>query len=220
MDYRLKYLKYKNKYLHLKIQSGGGATNACIALFYNNYIYLVKEKSGKWNTPGGGIKLARRETSVTAAFREFKEETGGFDLLAWANSHPLKTFYCYNYHGHTDIFWYISSTDPKIHFKRNNETTDGQWYHINNLPTNLRFPNSIKAIIGHITTVAQSSKSYTPVAQSCKSYTPVAQSNKLYTPVVPTPVLKPVKQIMLTHICIPDEMGKYPTREACEKASD
>jgi len=198
MDYRLKYLKYKNKYLNLQNQFGGGAKNACVALLYNNNIYLVKNYKNKWNIPGGKIDLG--ENSLTAAFREFHEETGGFDLDIWEPTLRTK-IHCYNFRGHTDIFWYVSNTYPNIVFKKNREMKDGKWYNINALPLygDLRFPNSIYATISHIRD--QLSKSVAPY-------------------IIKTPVSKPVKEIKLTYICIPNEMGKYPTQEACEKASD
>jgi 8-oxo-dGTP pyrophosphatase MutT (NUDIX family) len=205
MDYRLKYLKYKYKYLNLQNQFGGahnacdkGARNACVALLYNNNIYLVKNRKKKWNIPGGVIDPG--ESSLTAAFREFREETGGFDLDIWAPKLRTEIHY-YNFHGHTDIWWYVSSTDPTIRFEKNTEMTDGKWYNINALPSygDLRFPKSIYATISHIKD--QLSKPVAPY-------------------IIKTPVSGPVKEIKLTYICIPNEMGKYPTREACEKASD
>ncbi len=149
MDYKSKYLKYKNKYLNLKKQLGGEFKNACIALFYNNQIFLIQQKDNKWNIPGG--RIDGRENSFQAAFREFKEETGGFDLLRWANSTtPRKEFNRYEYHGHTKIWWHVSKVDPQIVFNINRETKAGQWFNINSLPSNLRFPQSIQEIIAHI----------------------------------------------------------------------
>ncbi len=146
--YRQKYLKYKNKYLQLKLQLGGEFKNACVALFYNNQIYLVQEKDGRWNIPGGGIKTG--ENSFQAAFREFKEETGGFDLKRWADStNPRRKFEVYEYHGHTKIWWHVSSENPRIKFKSNNETIADQWAPINNLP-HLKFPASIKSLIDNL----------------------------------------------------------------------
>ncbi len=145
MDYQIKYLKYKNKYLIYKEQIGGTFKNACIALFYNNNIFLVQQKDGSWNIPGGHIDPG--ENSFQAAFREFKEETGGFDLKKWANSsNPRKEFHSYEYNGHTKIWWYISKEDPKIIFIPNNETVKGQWFPIDKLPT-LRFPESIRELL-------------------------------------------------------------------------
>jgi 8-oxo-dGTP pyrophosphatase MutT (NUDIX family) len=157
MDYRLKYLKYKNKYLNLKIQSGGeGINNACIALYWktkeHTFIYLIREKTGEWNTPGGLID--KGESSFNAAFREFWEETGKiFDLKAWANptadpTNPLRKFHKYVFGGHTAIWWYVSYEDPKITFKANTEATDGGWFDISDLPTNLRYPKSVKELTG------------------------------------------------------------------------
>ena len=40
---------------------------------YNNNIFLVQQKDGSWNIPGGHIDSG--ENSFQAAFREFKEET-------------------------------------------------------------------------------------------------------------------------------------------------
>jgi 8-oxo-dGTP pyrophosphatase MutT (NUDIX family) len=154
MDYQIKYLKYKNKYLIFKEQIGGTLNiadkqstfkNACIALFYNKHIFLVLQKDGTWNIPGGHIDPG--ENSFQAAFREFNEETGGFNLKRWANSSkPRKEFHSHEYHGHTKIWWYVSEEDPKIIFKINNETVKGQWFSVNKLP-NLRFPQSIREII-------------------------------------------------------------------------
>lgn len=146
MDYESKYLKYKNKYLNQKeIQIGGKFKNACIALFYNNHIFLVQQRDGKWNIPGGHIDPG--ENSFQAAFREFNEETGGFNLKKWTNSSkPRKEFNCYEYHGHTKIWWYVTKEDPQIIFNINKETVAGQWFPVNSLP-NLRFPQSIQEII-------------------------------------------------------------------------
>jgi 8-oxo-dGTP pyrophosphatase MutT (NUDIX family) len=153
MDYKSKYLKYKSKYLNLKKQLGGGIKNACIALFYKNQIYLIQQtKDNKWNIPGGHID--RGENSFQAAFREFEEETGGFDLLRWTNStKPRKDFEHYEYghpHPHTKIWWYVSRENPEIVFNINRETKDAAWFDINNLPSNLRFPGSIGEIIAHV----------------------------------------------------------------------
>lgn len=151
MDYRLKYLKYKNKYLNLKIQSGGvGIKNACIALYYktstSNFIYLIKGNDGKWNIPGGQID--DKENSLEAAFREFKEETEGFLLDKWAPlTNPLRKFYKYVYRDHTAIWWCVSYEDPKIIFQVNREAKDGGWFDINDLHTiHLRFSDSVTQI--------------------------------------------------------------------------
>ena len=154
MDYRLKYLKYKNKYLNLKIQSGGkGIKNACIALYWktenHTFIYLIREKdTGKWNTPGGGIKIDKGENSFDAAFREFKEETGGFLLKAWANStNQLRQFTKYEFEGHTAIWWCVSDKAPDITFQANTEATDGGWFNISDLDNIiLRYPKSVKEL--------------------------------------------------------------------------
>ena len=151
MDYQIKYLKYKNKYLIYKEQMGGTFKNACIALFYNNNIFLVQQKDGSWNIPGGHIDSG--ENSFQAAFREFREETGGFDLKKWANSSKTrKEFHSYKYNGHTKIWWHISKEDPKIVFNINNETIAGQWFPINSLP-NLRFPKSIHELLTHLSSI-------------------------------------------------------------------
>lgn len=162
MDYKSKYLKYKTKYLIYQNHIGGNSfnlaydktggskvKNACIALFYNKHIFLVQQKDGSWNIPGGHIDPG--ENSFQAAFREFREETGGFDLKKWANSSkPRKEFHSYEYHGHTKIWWHISKEEPKIIFKINNETLKGQWFSIDNLP-NLRFPQSIHELLTLVT---------------------------------------------------------------------
>ncbi len=151
MDYQIKYLKYKNKYLIYKEQMGGNFKNACIALFYNKHIFLVLQKDGKWNIPGGHIDPG--ENSFQAAFREFREETGGFDLKNWSkSSKPRKEFHSYEYNGHTKIWWHVSEEDPQIIFKINNETVKGQWFPINNLP-NLRFPKSIHKLLTHLSSI-------------------------------------------------------------------
>ena len=231
MDFKHKYLKYKNKYLHLQNQfSGGGVKNACIALLYDNKIYLVKNKRDKWNIPGGGID--KGEISLDAAFREFYEETGGFDLKKWANlTKPRKEFSVFCYNTHTDIWWHISSILPNIQFKTNNEMIDGKWYDINNLPphNDLRFPDSIYATLDHIKqiskSVAQSSKLVAHVAQSSKLVTPVARFSKSVaqssTPVASNIITQPIlKQNMLTYICVSDSEGRYPNLKACENGSN
>ena len=98
-----------NKYLNLKIQSGGvGIKNACIALYYktptHNFIYLIKGNDDNWNIPGG--RIDDKENSLEAAFREFKEETGGFLLDKWApRTNQQRKFYKYEFREHTAIWW-------------------------------------------------------------------------------------------------------------------
>ena len=158
MDYRLKYLKYKNKYLNLKIQSGGvGIKNACIALYYktptHNFIYLIKGNDDNWNIPGG--RIDDKENSLEAAFREFKEETGGFLLDKWApRTNQQRKFYKYEFREHTAIWWCVSYEEPKIIFKPNREATEGGWFDINELNTiPLRFSDSVTQITGILRTI-------------------------------------------------------------------
>jgi 8-oxo-dGTP pyrophosphatase MutT (NUDIX family) len=122
--------------------------NACIALFFQDTVYLVKEKDGFWNFPGG--KIEPGETLLQGAFREFQEETGNekgfnlFNLERWA-SRSGNTFTPYNvYHSngvgppHTTIFYCICKSKPEFTFTRNNETDDGNWFSVYNLPQPLR----------------------------------------------------------------------------------
>jgi hypothetical protein len=46
--------------------------------------------------------------------------------------------------------WCVSTIKPNIHFRRNRETTDGRWFKINNLPPNLKYPNSMRQMIDHV----------------------------------------------------------------------
>ena len=120
-------------YVH---QQSSRITNACIALFYNRRIYLVQERNSRlWNIPGGGIHRGKGENSFDAAFREFREETGGFDLKGWANSrNPRKEFHPFIYNGHTKIWWHVSNENISINFRQNRETIAGAWFDIGSLP--------------------------------------------------------------------------------------
>ena len=140
-------------------------TNACIALFYNNQVYLVKEKPNRkngvvaewWNFPGGKIDPGDK-SAKTAAFREFGEETGqrkgGFNLEQWA----LQTgnvFEQYDYARpglpkHTSIFWCVCTVQPIFKFTENTETTQGLWCDVDNLPIPLKF-ESITELIRNLT---------------------------------------------------------------------
>lgn len=121
--------------------------NACIALFFEHTVYLVQEKDGFWNFPGGKIELG--ETLLQGAFREFQEEIGDkillkFNLENWA-SRSKNTFTPYPvYHKnglgppHTTIFYCICNSKPEFTFKRNNETVSGNWFSVFELPQPLR----------------------------------------------------------------------------------
>ena len=133
-NYINKYEKYKYKYLELKNQIGGLVTNACIALI-STYdpthgirptpgIYMVKGKKN-WNIPGGEIETG--ESSLDAALREFKEETGGHSI---DNLRDRLNRNQYIHHNHTIIYYYIVNTPFNINFTRNNEKIEGSWVKI------------------------------------------------------------------------------------------
>ena len=155
MDYKEKYLKYKNKYINLKNQIGGKISNVATALFFNDTIYLVQENNGVWNLPGGGINHG--ETPYKASIREFYEETGGFDLNLWTNvlddKYKKAVIKELNYgrKAHTKIFLYYLdkayADKPDITFNKNNETKDGKWFPIDQLPNKIRYQNSMEAVI-------------------------------------------------------------------------
>ena len=74
MAFREKYLKYKEKYLNLKISIESTIKNASIILLTpNGYIIVRDIYEQKWMFPGGGID--KSETETEAAVREFNEET-------------------------------------------------------------------------------------------------------------------------------------------------
>jgi 8-oxo-dGTP pyrophosphatase MutT (NUDIX family) len=154
MDYKNLYLKYKFKYVNLKEQIGGRISNVGTALFFKDTIYLVKENNGKWNLPSGRIEAG--ETDYQASIRKFYEETGGFRLDIWTSElhEPLRDLVInkllYGQSQHTKIFLYYLDKaygdKPDINFNINDETTDGQWFNIYDLP-NIRFQESMTAII-------------------------------------------------------------------------
>ena len=153
--YYKKYLEYKILYTNLKSQIGGGISNVATALFFNDTIYLVQENNNQWNLPGGRIN--HRETHYKASIREFKEETGGFRLDKWTNNLPDKfrniviQELLYGRKPHTKIFLYYIKKEyadkPNIVFKKNNETIDGKWFNIYQLPKNIRYPKSMIHVI-------------------------------------------------------------------------
>jgi len=155
MDYQNKYLKYKFKYSKLKNQTGGYISNVTSAVFYNNEIYLIQEQSGEWNLPGGEINPG--EDHRTASVREFIEETGGFDLDKFtsnlSNEYRKKFIKEFVYHRHTKIFLYyleVYSKKPEIKFiktKDNDETIDGKWFNIFDLPSPIKYPDSMSRVI-------------------------------------------------------------------------
>lgn len=119
--------------------------NACIALFFEKTVYLIQEKDGSWNFPGG--KLKPREDALEGAFREFQEEIGNklFNLENWARD-TGNIFTPYNvYHSngvgppHTTIFYCICKSKPVFTFRKNKETIDGNWFDVYNLPQPLRY---------------------------------------------------------------------------------
>lgn len=121
--------------------------NACIALFFENTVYLVQEKSGHWNFPGGILK---ERDALKGAFREFQEETGNekgfnlFNLEKWARDtgNIFTPHYVYHSNGvgppHTTIFYCICKSKPVFTFRKNDETIDGKWFSMYNLPQPLR----------------------------------------------------------------------------------
>jgi len=84
------------------------------------------------------------------SFREFKEETGGFLLDEWIcnildnNNKPVIKKYIYKTHTKILLYYLIKTFDkPNIIFKKNNETINGQWFNIEQLPDKIRFPKSM-----------------------------------------------------------------------------
>ena len=97
------------------------------------------------------------ETHYQASIRKFKEETGGFRLDKWTNqlsdkyrNHIIKEL-SYGRKPHTKIFLYYLekayAKKPNIVFKQNNETIDGKWFNIYQLPKNIRYPKSMIYVI-------------------------------------------------------------------------
>ena len=92
--------------------------NACIALFFENTVYLIQENDRSWNFPGGKLKLG--EDALEGAFREFQEEIGnkGFNLKNWARDtgNIFTPYYVYHSNGlgrpHTIIFYCICKSKP------------------------------------------------------------------------------------------------------------
>jgi ADP-ribose pyrophosphatase YjhB (NUDIX family) len=147
-NYIEKYKKYKYKYLEIKNQIGGKIMNACVALI-STYgptpgVYMVKGKEN-WNIPGG--KIEKGESSLDAAIREFKEETGGHSI---DNLRDRLNRNQYIYHDHTIIYYYVVSTQFNINFTPNNEKTLGSWVKISRVKnSNLKMRDSFrKSLIG------------------------------------------------------------------------
>lgn len=120
MDFRLKYLKYKKKYLQLRktlsiIQNdltGGTIKNVAIVIKKNDKILFVREKNKKSSLmlPGGQINSGERPWD--AIKREWGEETGiKFPTQRQANivDEP------FNYHGHTLIFFGNSNEETSFY---------------------------------------------------------------------------------------------------------
>jgi 8-oxo-dGTP pyrophosphatase MutT (NUDIX family) len=153
--YYKKYLKYKIKYLNLQNQIGGRISNVAIALFFKDTVYLVQEKNGEWNLPGG--KINEGETESQASIREFDEETGGFRLDTWTNqlTDEYKRIVIneleYGRTPHTKIFLYylekVYANKPNIIFKQNSETINGDWFNIKHLPDKIKFRPSMNQVI-------------------------------------------------------------------------
>jgi 8-oxo-dGTP pyrophosphatase MutT (NUDIX family) len=124
--------------------------NACIALFFEKTVYLIQEKDESWNFPGG--KLKPREDALEGAFREFQEEIGNnegsnlFNLKKWARDTGNIFTPHYVHHSndvvgrpHTTIFYCICKSKPVFTFRRNNETINGNWFDVYNLPQPLKY---------------------------------------------------------------------------------
>ena len=127
--------------------------NACIALFCINQnqikIYLIQLKNNLWDLPGGKINKNKKENSFNAALREFKEETG-FYIKKYKNKMYFSSIK-WGTPSHTRIYYHISNCNNKLNFtfQPNNETKDGKWFDVTNLPQ-LRYPKSIMFLINYI----------------------------------------------------------------------
>ena len=136
----LSYIGIKPHAVHV-FNSMYSPSNAGVFLFertpMGTRVCLIRERSGKWNIPSGGVY--RNESGTRAAVRELYEETShviDFNRNSRYNSIQIGSFHLVfieTYNG----FWIDSTSSFEYlrgsHQLGQNETTDMQWVFVHDL---------------------------------------------------------------------------------------
>ena len=114
------------------------------------YIFLIKENSGRWNIPVGGIH--RGEAPFVAALREFSEETGikrsdipMIDRLGDRKEYPHVDLI----ESKTRIYFWVVPADKKliVYNGPTKETMDGRWVRMDGIDkSKLRYGNRMEEL--------------------------------------------------------------------------